>query len=58
MLNLWVLRQSLVPQALFPALFLTAGLLALLLDILSCWLRQCGLPRALVLGALGLLALA
>jgi predicted PurR-regulated permease PerM len=62
-LNLWVLRQLLVPLAPFPALIVTAGLIAFLLDIPSRWLRQRGLPRplatALVLAvALGLLALA
>lgn len=62
-LNLWVLRQLLVPLAPFPALFLTAALIAFLLDIPSLWLRRRGLPRplatALVLGfALGMLALA
>ncbi len=48
-LNLWVLRQLLVPLAPFPALFLTAALLAFLLDIPSRWLIQRGLPRALAL---------
>jgi predicted PurR-regulated permease PerM len=48
-LNLWVLRQVLVPLAPFPALFLTAALLAFLLDIPSRWLIQRGLPRALAL---------
>lgn len=62
-LNLWVLRQLLVPLAPFPALFLTAALIAFLLDIPSLWLRRRGLPMplamALVLGvALGMLALA
>ncbi|QNI69512.1 AI-2E family transporter [Cyanobium sp. NS01] len=62
-LNLWVLRQLLLPLAPFPALFLTAALIAFLLDIPSRWLRQRGLPRSLamvlVLGlAMGLLALA
>ncbi len=62
-LNLWVLRQLLLPLAPFPALFVTAALFAFLLDIPSRWLRQRGLPRplamALVLGvALGALVLA
>ncbi|MCU0529049.1 MAG: AI-2E family transporter [Cyanobium sp. Prado107] len=62
-LNLWVLRQLLLPLAPFPALFVTAALIAFLLDIPSRWLRRLGLPRplatALVLGvALGLLLLA
>jgi predicted PurR-regulated permease PerM len=62
-LNLWVLRQLLVPLAPFPALFVAAALIAFLLDIPSRWLRQRGLPRplaiVLVLGlALGLLVLA
>ncbi len=48
-LNLWVLRQLLVPLAPFPALFLTAALLAFLLDIPSRWLIQRGLPRPLAL---------
>jgi predicted PurR-regulated permease PerM len=62
-LNLWVLRQLLLPLAPFPALFVTAALIAFLLDIPSRWLRQRGLPRLLatllVLGvALGALLLA
>ena len=62
-LNLWVLRQLLLPLAPFPALFVTAALIAFLLDIPSRWLSQRGLPRplvlTLVLGAgLGLVALA
>ena len=62
-LNLWVLRQLLLPLAPFPALIVTAALIAFLLDIPSRWLRQRGLPRplatALVLAvALGGLALA
>ena len=48
-LNLWVLRQLLVPLAPFPALFLTAALLAFLLDIPSRWLIQRGLPRPVAL---------
>ena len=54
-LNLWVLRQLLLPLAPFPALFLTAALIAFLLDIPCRWLVERGLPRplalALVLGA-------
>jgi predicted PurR-regulated permease PerM len=62
-LNLWVLRQLLVPLAPFPALFVGAALIAFLLDIPSRWLWQRGLPRPaatlLVLSlTLGLLALA
>jgi predicted PurR-regulated permease PerM len=62
-LNLWVLRQLLLPLAPFPALFMAAALIAFLLDIPSRWLRQRGLPGALatllVLGvSLGLLVLA
>jgi predicted PurR-regulated permease PerM len=62
-LNLWVLRQLLLPLAPFPALFVAAALIAFLLDIPSLWLRQRGLPRPLatllVLGVgLGLLVLA
>ncbi len=48
-LNLWVLRQLLLPLAPFPALFLTAALLAFLLDIPSRWLIDRGLPRPLAL---------
>ncbi|MCT0217565.1 AI-2E family transporter [Synechococcus sp. CS-1329] len=59
-LNFWVLRQLLLPLAPFPALFLTAALIAFLLDLPSRWLTGRGFPRllalALVLG-LGLLAL-
>jgi predicted PurR-regulated permease PerM len=62
-LNLWVLRQLLLPLAPFPALIVTAALIAFLLDIPSRWLRQRGLPRPLatllVLAlALGVLVLA
>lgn len=62
-LNLWVLRQLLLPLAPFPALFLTAALIAFLLDIPSRWLNRRGLPRwlAIVVVAivtLGLLVLA
>ena len=46
-LNLWVLRQLLLPLAPFPALFLAAALLAFLLDLPSRWLVDQGLPRAL-----------
>ena len=60
-LNLWVLRQLLLPLAPFPALFVAAALIAFLLDIPSLWLRQRGTPpwlaTVLVLGvSLGLLA--
>ena len=60
-LNLWVLRQLLLPLAPFPALFVAAALIAFLLDIPSRWLRGRGLPpllaTLLVLGlSLGLLA--
>jgi predicted PurR-regulated permease PerM len=48
-LNLWVLRQLLVPLAPFPALFLAAALIAFLLDIPSRWLTQQGMPRPLAL---------
>ena len=62
-LNIWVLRQLLVPLAPFPALFVTAALIAFLLDLPSRWLMQRGLPRpltlALVLGlSFGFLVLA
>ncbi|HJN35439.1 MAG: AI-2E family transporter [Prochlorococcus sp.] len=62
-LNLYVLRQILVPLAPFPGLFLTAALIAFLLDIPSRWLNRLGLPRWLAIGivaliSIGLLALA
>ena len=54
-LNLWVLRQLLLPLAPFPALFLSASLLAFLLDIPSRWLIGRGIPRSLaLLATLGL----
>ena len=62
-LNLWVLRQLLLPLAPFPALFLGAALIAFLLDLPTRWLVGRRLPRPLavllVLGVgLGLLVLA
>lgn len=48
-LNLWVLRQLLLPLAPFPALFLTAALFAFLLDIPARWLMGRGTPRTLAL---------
>jgi predicted PurR-regulated permease PerM len=62
-LNLWVLRQLLLPLAPFPALFLGAALIAFLLDLPTRWLEGRRLPRPLavllVVGAgLGLLVLA
>ena len=62
-LNLWVLRQLLLPLAPFPALFLAAALMAFLLDLPTRWLADRGLPRWLavlvVVGAgLGVLVLA
>ena len=48
-LNLWVLRQLLLPLAPFPALFLAAGLIAFLLDLPCRWLIDRGLPRPLAL---------
>ncbi len=48
-LNLWVLRQLLLPLAPFPALFLTAALLAFLLDLPTRWLVEQRLPRPLAL---------
>ena len=62
-LNLWVLRQLLLPLAPFPALFVAAALIAFLLDLPSRWLMGRGLPRwlayALVVGvSVGLIGLA
>jgi predicted PurR-regulated permease PerM len=62
-LNLWVLRQLLLPLAPFPALFLGAALIAFLLDLPTRWLVGRGLPRSLavllVVGlGMGLLVLA
>ena len=58
-LNLFVLRQLLLPLAPFPGLFLTAALIAFLLDIPARWLRARGCPGWLatalvVLAALGM----
>ncbi|MEC7381460.1 MAG: AI-2E family transporter, partial [Cyanobacteriota bacterium] len=56
-LNLWVLRQLLVPLAPFPGLFVTAALIAFLLDIPSRWINQrLGLPRWLAIGVVAVLA--
>jgi predicted PurR-regulated permease PerM len=62
-LNLFVLRQLLIPLAPFPALFVAAALIAFLLDLPSRWLQQRGLTKplsfALILGiTLGGLSLA
>ena len=46
-LNLWVLRQLLLPLAPFPALFVAAALIAFLLDLPTRWLANRGLPRLL-----------
>ncbi|MBM5800824.1 MAG: AI-2E family transporter [Cyanobacteria bacterium K_DeepCast_35m_m2_023] len=48
-LNLWVLRQLLLPLAPFPALFVAAALIAFLLDIPSRALQGLGVPRPLAL---------
>ena len=48
-LNLFVLRQLTVPLAPFPGLFLTAALIAFLLDIPCVWLTGRGLPRWLAI---------
>ena len=54
-LNLWVLRQLLLPLAPFPALFVAAALIAFLLDLPTRWLVRRGLPRQLaVFGVVGL----
>ncbi|KZR74477.1 AI-2E family transporter [Prochlorococcus marinus] len=56
-LNLWVLRQLLLPLAPFPGLFVTAALIAFLLDIPSRWINQrLGLPRWLAIGVVAVLA--
>ena len=62
-LNLWVLRQLLLPLAPLPALFVVAALIAFLFDLPSRWLMGRGLPRLLAYGlvvgaSLGLMALA
>ena len=44
-LNLFVIRQLLLPLAPFPGLFLTAALIAFLLDIPCRWLTARGLRR-------------
>ncbi|MDC0260545.1 TqsA-like transmembrane protein [Synechococcus sp. SYN20] len=55
-LNLFVLRQLLVPLAPFPGLFLTAALIAFLLNIPSRWLRARGLPGWLAITLVFLVA--
>ena len=55
-LNLFVLRQLLVPLAPFPGLFLTAALIAFLLNIPSRWLRDRGLPGWLAITLVFLVA--
>ncbi|MEN9495847.1 MAG: hypothetical protein RLZZ137_887 [Cyanobacteriota bacterium] len=62
-LNLWVLRQLLLPLAPFPALVVAAALIAFLLDLPTRWLVARRLPRPLAVLAvvglgLGLLVLA
>jgi predicted PurR-regulated permease PerM len=52
-LNLWVLRQLLLPLAPFPALIVAAALIAFLLDLPTRWLSERGLPRALALLLVG-----
>ena len=59
-LNAFVLKRLLVQFAPFPGLFLTAALIAFLLDLPCRWLSHRGLPRAwaivsVVLATLGLL---
>ncbi len=59
-LNAFVLKRLLVQFAPFPGLFLTAALIAFLLDLPCRWLAQRGLPRpwaivSVVLVTLGLL---
>jgi len=57
-LNLWVLRQLLVPLAPFPGLFLTAAQIAFLLDIPSRWLNQrLGMSRWLAIAVVATIAL-
>ena len=48
-LNLFVIRQLLLPLAPFPGLFLTAALIAFLLDIPCRWLADRGLRRWLAI---------
>ena len=55
-LNLFVLRQLLVPLAPFPGLFLTAALIAFLLNIPSRWLHERGLPGWLAITLVFLVA--
>ncbi len=57
-LNLWVLRQLLVPLAPFPGLFVTAAQIAFLLDIPSRWLNQrLGMSRWLAIAVVATIAL-
>ena len=48
-LNLFVLRQVLLRLAPFPALFISAALIAFLLDIPRRWLQHRGVPRPLTM---------
>ena len=48
-LNLFVLRQLLLRLAPFPALFISAALIAFLLDIPRRWLQHRGVPRPLTM---------
>ena len=48
-LNLFVLRQALLRLAPFPALFISAALIAFLLDIPRRWLQHRGVPRPLTM---------
>ena len=48
-LNLFVLRQAMLRLAPFPALFISAALIAFLLDIPRRWMQQGGLPRPLTM---------
>ena len=62
-LNAAVLKLLLVPFAPFPGLFVTAALLAFLLDLPCRWLTRWGLPRSIAITTVvaltvGLLALA
>ena len=55
--NVYVLKRVLVQFAPFPGLFLTAALIAFLLDLPCRWLTRRGVSRSLAIAAVGLLTI-
>ena len=56
-LNAFVLKRLLVQFAPFPGLFLTAALIAFLLDLPCRWLMTRGIRRSLSIAAVGLVSI-